>query len=106
MTTTRTASGYLPTENEAWGFYGTWTTAGMDRDLPMTADEAWDRAVEMFVDRADGNTIEGARDWLDSRFGRHYADAVVDAIRTGTPVEEAFRVSWIGRRWRFGTYGG
>jgi hypothetical protein len=72
MTTTTT----LPSRNEAWGFYGTMQTAGGD---PM---QAWNAASAMIAATTDAS-LEGVRDFLDSRHGRHFADDVVGHIQNG-----------------------
>ncbi|MDD9995197.1 MAG: hypothetical protein OXS35_05535, partial [Dehalococcoidia bacterium] len=34
-------------------------------------------------------TAEGAREWLDSRMGRHFADYLTDAINGGLTIHKA-----------------
>ena len=71
----------FPTRNAAFGFYGTIETAGLD------AERAWDAAFEAIADEtgADDDAFgpEGIRGFLDSRLGRHFADAVVDGTMSG-----------------------
>ena len=90
MTTT-----ILPTRNEAWGLFGTMQSAGAD---PM---QAWNAASAMIAAATDASP-EGVRDFLDSRYGRHFADDVVERIRgRGLAVEEAIQAAvarWMG--WR------
>ena len=77
MTTT-----ILPTRNEAWGFFGTMQTAGAD---PM---QAWNAASAMIAAATEASA-EGVRDFLDSRYGRHFADDVAGGLATGLGLEEA-----------------
>ena len=73
----------LPTRNEAWGFFGTMQAAGAD---PM---QAWNAASAMIAAATDASP-EGVRDFLDSRYGRHFADDVVDRI--------GGRAAWASKR--------
>lgn len=72
MTTT------LKTNNPEWGFIGTIERAGID---PQTAWEIAFTAIQDATGAHDVNAYgpEGVRDFLDSRDGRHFADAVADA---------------------------
>jgi hypothetical protein len=85
----------LPTRNEAWGFFGTMQRAGAD---PM---QDWNAASAMIAAATDASP-EGVRDFLDSRYGRHFADDVVDRIGgRGLGLEEAIEAAvarWMG--WR------
>jgi hypothetical protein len=84
----------LPTRNEAWGFFGTMQTVGAD---PM---QAWNAACAMIAAETDASP-EGVRDFLDSRYGRHFADAVAGGLGKGLGLEEAIEASvahWQG--WR------
>ena len=63
----------LPSRNEAWGFFGTMQTAGAD---PM---QAWNAASAMIAAETDASP-EGVRDFLDSRYGRHFADDVAGGL--------------------------
>ena len=81
----------LPTRNEAWGFYG--STAGI-----TNADAAWGIAFPA-VAKATGATAEGARDFLDSRHGRHFADDVHNGFHAGLDLEAAIDAAitrWMG----------
>lgn len=63
----------LPTQNEAWGFYGTISHHTQRPDLAYgCASDAIARAAQ-----ADP---EAVRAFLDSRYGRHFADLVADHI--------------------------
>ena len=64
----------LPTtRNEGWGFWGT---------MGGYASEAWPLAMAAITDatEASGASAEDVRTFLDSRFGRHFADSVHDAL--------------------------
>ena len=52
------------TRNEGWGFYGT---------MNEHAEAAWPLAMTA-VANATGEPLDTVRAFLDSRFGRHYAD--------------------------------
>jgi hypothetical protein len=60
----------LPTENEAWGFWGT-----VRSNTGMDPTEAW-LAASVAVMQALAVSPQAARELLDSRFGRHLADQV------------------------------
>ena len=61
----------LPTtQNEGWGFWG---------NLGGYASVAWPLAMTAITD-ATGESAEDVRTFLDSRFGRHFADSVHDAL--------------------------
>jgi hypothetical protein len=87
----------LPTNNEAAGFWGT---------IRHHADpaEAWPLAMAAIED-ATGAPDFAARDFLDSRHGRHFADDVANGLFHGLALEKAVDaavdrwMSWtIGRR--------
>ena len=81
----------LPTANEAWSCYGT-SSAFAD------GDAAWAIAFPAVLAATEG-TAEGARDFLDSRHGRHFADDVPNGIQAGrdlTTAIEAAIVCWMG----------
>lgn len=84
MTTTAT----LPTQNAAWGFFGTCETAGLD------AQRAWDIAFTAIQDATgarDPNAFgpDAVRLFLDSRGGRHFADEVRNQLHDGLDLEAA-----------------
>ena len=81
----------LPTRNEAWGFYG--ATAGF-----TDADAAWAIAAPAIAEATTGNA-EGVQDFLDSRYGRHFADDVHNGIHAGLDLEAATNagiIRWMG----------
>jgi len=76
MTTT-----ILPTNNQAWGFWG---TIGSHADQ----SEAWTLATAAIV-KATGCAPEAVRDFLDSRHGRHFADEVANGLFAGLSLHAA-----------------
>jgi hypothetical protein len=88
MTTT-----VLPTANEAWGFHGT---------IRHNADpaEAW-RLASLHIAAETGASEEAVRAFLDSRYGRHFADDVANALFGGLNLPAAIDSAierWMG--WR------
>src|SRR4051812_48022874 len=81
----------LPSRNEAWGFFGT---------IRHHAEpsEAWALAMEAIANTT-GRSGDAIREFLDSRYGRHFADQVASAIvgRLKLPngVESAVQ-RWMG----------
>ena len=74
----------LPTNNEAWGFWGT-----IDRsEHAADTAAAWTIASETIAN-ATKCSPDGVRDFLDSRHGRHFADDVVNELFRGLPLREA-----------------
>jgi hypothetical protein len=72
------------TQNEAWGFYGTMTQAGTD------GDASWAEAMTA-ITTATGCTPNEVRAFLDSRYGRHFAD---DAASTTIDAATARWMAW------------
>jgi hypothetical protein len=63
----------LPTQNEAWGFYGTISHHTQRPDLAYgCASDA--------IAHTTGAEPEAVRAFLDSRYGRHFADQVADHL--------------------------
>ena len=90
MTTT-----ILPTNNQAWGFWG---TIGHHADQ----QEAWALAMTA-IGAATGCDAEAVRGFLDSRHGRHLADDVADGLFAGLELSDAIDAAvarWTG--WRIG----
>lgn len=71
----------LPSNNEAWGFYG---AIRHHADLA----EAWPIAFQAIAD-ATGSSDVGVRDFLDSRHGRHFADDVASGLFKGLSLPQA-----------------
>ena len=85
----------LPTENEAWGFYGALTRFA-------DADAAWAEAFAQ-LRQATSCADYGVRGFLDSRQGRHFADEVLNHLAGGDDLASAIDqaiVTWQG--WRIG----
>lgn len=75
----------LPTANEAGGFFGT---------MRHHADpaEAWALALPAVAAATDATT-DAARDFLDSRHGRHFADDVANGLFAGLQLAAAIDVA-------------
>lgn len=71
----------LPSNNKAWGFYGT---------IRHHADpaEAWPFAMQAIGEATECSEI-GIRDFLDSRHGRHFADDVANGLYDSLPLRQA-----------------
>lgn len=82
------------TRNEAWGFWGT---------MNEHAAPAWPMAMTAIAD-ATGEDLDNIRAFLDSRFGRHYADEVHNGLYVGKPLKDAIddaTQKWMG--WTIGS---
>jgi len=66
-----------PTQNEAWGFWGT---------MGERAAQAWPIAFTAIHD-ATGADPDSVRAFLDSRHGRHFADEVQNELYRGGSIE-------------------
>ena len=67
----------LSTKNADWGFWGTVSLRTEPSDL---WNEAF-RQIKTFG--GEGVSKEGVRFFLDSRYGRHFADTVLDGYTAG-----------------------
>lgn len=67
------------TQNEAWGFWGT---------MGGHACVAWSIAMTQIAD-VTGESLESVRAFLDSKQGRHFADAVQDGLASHLTMEAA-----------------
>jgi hypothetical protein len=87
---TMTQTANIPaSRNEGWGLYGT---------MNEHAEAAWPLAMTA-VAKATGESLDTVRAFLDSRFGRHYADSVLDAFddsRSLTDAIDAATRKWMG----------
>jgi hypothetical protein len=93
MTTTTTTNQIPATQNEDWGFWGT---------MNEHAQAAWPIAMTAISD-ATGQPLESVRAFLDSRYGRHFADSVLNEMRWGNPIQQAVDATvtrWMG--WTIG----
>ncbi len=82
----------IKTQNESFGFYG---SIGLVAD----ADAAWNIAITTICDESGADRHE-ARAFLDSVWGRHFADTVRDCL-DGHGLPEAIREAaarWNGRK--------
>jgi hypothetical protein len=85
----------LPTRNSSWGFYGT-------SRHHADPDQAWALASTAIAE-ATGASLEGIRDFLDSRHGRHFADDVGNGLFVGMALPQAIEAAvtrWMG--WHIG----
>lgn len=71
----------MTSANEAWGFFG---TIGHRAD----ADEAWHIAMDMITTKVRCPEAS-TRAFLDSRYGRHFADEVANGLARGLPLKPA-----------------
>jgi hypothetical protein len=71
----------LPSQNEPWGFFGT-ISHHTDPTL------AWDAAFSA-VTRETRGAPEAVRNFLDSRYGRHFADMVTDGLAAKRTLAQA-----------------
>ena len=81
------------TQNDAWGFFGT-----MDEH----AAAAWPLAMTA-ISNATHQPLDSVRFFLDSRFGRHFADDVQNGLYEGKPPQDAINAAtgrWMG--WTIG----
>ena len=81
------------TQNEDWGFFGT---------LNENAQVAWPIAMTAISD-ATGQHVESVRHFLDSRYGRHFADDVLNEMLRGQTIQQAIDAAttrWMG--WTIG----
>lgn len=79
------------TRNESWGFWGT---------MGGYASVAWPLAMTAIAD-ATGQPLEDVRAFLDSRFGRHFADEVRNGQHHGQTLADAVKqatADWTRRK--------
>ena len=92
MTTTQQAK--IPaTQNESWGLFGT---------LGEHAQTAWPIAMTAISD-ATNQPLDSVRTFLDSRYGRHFADDVLNGLHAGLSLQDAIYAAtqrWMG--WTIG----
>jgi hypothetical protein len=81
----------LPTENQDWGFWGT---------MREHAADAWPIAFTA-IHNATSTDPASVRAFLDSRYGRHFADGVNSQMHHGASLQDAIAkttAEWMG--WR------
>lgn len=93
-TRTLTRSAPLPTQNMAYGFYGTCRLNAMgDDDLEATpahhaqAQGHYDTVFKILQQRAHRTPDSKIREFLDSTYGRHMADEFSDHLYDGKSAE-------------------
>ena len=69
----------LPTENQDWGFWGT---------MREHAQQAWPIAFTA-IHNATSTDPASVRAFLDSRYGRHFADGVNGEMHHGASLSDA-----------------
>ena len=72
------------TQNEGWGFHGT---------MNEKAQAAWPIAMTTIGKLLPAVDEEDIRAFLDSCHGRHFADAVLDAMFYGANLKKAIRAT-------------
>ncbi len=89
-----TTTNQIPaTSNESWGFFGT---------MNEHAEAAWPIAMRA-VAEATSQSLETVRIFMDSRYGRHFADSVLDQMHHGANLDDAINAAtqeWMG--WTIG----
>jgi hypothetical protein len=83
---------------ESWGFFG--TIGRIENDPAADADKAWDIASRRIGEATEGSP-EGVRDFLDSRYGRHFADDFAGKLWKRETLQVAIDAAitrWMG--WR------
>lgn len=81
------------TENESYGFWGT-----MHLEGEGMAQQAWPLAVQAIA-AATGEDGDSVRAFLDSRWGRHFADDVHNGLHAKQPLPQAIAAAterWMG----------
>ena len=81
------------TRNEDWGFWGT---------MGEHASIAWPLAMHAIA-TATGEDFDIVRAFLDSRYGRHFADEVHNGLYDGKAIKDAIDAAtqkWMG--WTIG----
>ena len=80
MTTTTRQTTTIPEPRVTdWGYWGT---------MGQHASDAWPLAMTRIAE-ATGADLEAVRAFLDSRHGRHFADAVQDQLFSGKALDAA-----------------
>lgn len=79
----------LETKNESWGFFGTTNV----RYSYKQTQEKWDEAFKILV-KLSGLSAEIVRRYLDSKAGRHLADACYESDITKV-IKEWWNKNWI-----------
>ena len=82
-----------PTRNEGYGFAGTVDTRR------MSGDQHWNKAMDAIIPHITklGGTSEDARNFLDGKYGRHFADQVNGGKVGGLSHKEVSNQTSFGR---------
>ena len=83
-----------PTQNEAWGFWGT---------MGEQASAAWPLAMIAIAD-ATGEPLKSIRIFLDTSHGRYFADEVRNGLSKGLALADAIQAAtqrWMS--WKIGS---
>ena len=94
-----TTTPILPSQNEDYGFFRTLTVCP-ERD--RRSAEVWTLTSRLIAEAVGANSEDemiGIRDFLDSRFGRHFADDVVGNM-TGCNIGLEAAIASAIRRWQ------
>jgi hypothetical protein len=75
----------LATTNQAWGFFGAMRHHADPED-------AWRIAMDLITTKV-GSAETATRAFLDSRYGRHFADEVANGLARGLPLKAAIRAA-------------
>lgn len=90
-----TAAAILPTQNHAWGFWG---TLGQPLGAKLT-DCAWGIASRHLAE-VTGADAEAVRAFLDSKHGRHFADTVLNHWGPGGALTMEQAVERAAAEWK------
>ena len=86
----------LPSQNEEWGFYGTWQRFHQehkDRLHPLPdARSMWNKVFSHLMLQAPEWGNRNIRTLLDSTHGRHNADWIATLVIDGMGVTEAMEL--------------
>ncbi|MBL4747839.1 MAG: hypothetical protein JKY17_03360 [Magnetovibrio sp.] len=83
---------HLKTDNPDWGFFGA------IRDDNVCPEEAWGLAMTTLT-KETAYCAEDIRTFLDSRYGRHFADDVKNILYQEQPLYKAINAAtkiWMG----------
>lgn len=86
--TRRTKTTILPSENQGHGFYG---TVALERG-EAAAESEWKKMSRRCI--GAGLSPASCRDFLDSRMGRHLADAVLARTVSALELKRNFINRW------------
>jgi hypothetical protein len=67
----------LPTENTTWGYFG---TIGHAVKSETDATSIWNETFKAIMSAFPNVSSQAIREFLDSTYGRHYGDAILDEL--------------------------